>query len=334
MVNARNPAPWRLTSSFCASVAGAFLAVTAPAAALELALPLACEPGRDCWVVRYVDRDPGPGFSDFHCGVLGADGHDGTDFALADPRRMAAGVQVLASAPGVVRGIRDRVPDQPPEGRLTHDFGAMNCGNGVLLAHDGGWETQYCHLRRGSVEVAVGDTVTAGQVLGLVGMSGEANFPHVHLSVRHDGTTVDPYTGAALPAACGLPGSTLWRTAPSYEEIPIAVIGLTDHVPERDAIVAGTAATPLERASGALVGYLLAYGLRAGDHIALKIHGPDGGLVSNATFELDQDAPRATRAAGRRAPAGGWTPGGYRVEVEVRRGTRAFSRAAEFVIAQ
>ena len=73
---------------------------------------------------------------------------------------MAAGVQVLASAPGVVRGIRDGMPDQPPEGRLTHDFGAMNCGNGVLLAHDGGWETQYCHLRRGSVEVAVGDTVT------------------------------------------------------------------------------------------------------------------------------------------------------------------------------
>ncbi|MFL5332890.1 MAG: M23 family metallopeptidase, partial [Geminicoccaceae bacterium] len=232
--------------------------------------------------MRYVDRDPGPGFSDFRCGVLGSDGHDGTDFALSDPQRMAAGVPVLASAAGVVRGVRDGVPDQPADGRLTHNFGAMNCGNGVLLTHDGGWETQYCHLRRGSVRAVVGEQVTAGQPLGLVGMSGEANFPHVHLSVRHDGATVDPYTGAAIPAACGVPGPALWKVTPGYAEMPIAVVGLTDHVPERDAIVAGTAAARLERASGALVGYFLAYGLRAGDHVELKVFAPDGGLVSDA----------------------------------------------------
>ena len=249
MVNARTCLAWGLTSAPGASLA-ALLVVTAPAAALELGLPLACEPGRDCWVVRYVDRDSGPGFSDFRCGVLGSDGHDGTDFAISDPQRMAAGVEVLASAAGVVSGVRDGVPDQPPDGRLSHDFGKMNCGNGVLLAHDDGWETQYCHLRQGSVRVAVGDPVAAGQALGLVGMSGEANFPHVHLSVRHDGKTVDPYTGAALPAACGLAGSALWQATPGYEEIPIAVIGLTDHVPERDAIVAGTATAPLERSLG------------------------------------------------------------------------------------
>ncbi|MFL5333133.1 MAG: M23 family metallopeptidase, partial [Geminicoccaceae bacterium] len=200
--------------------------------------------------------------------------------------------------------------------------------------HDGGWETQYCHLRRGSVRAVVGEQVTAGQPLGLVGMSGEANFPHVHLSVRHDGATVDPYTGAAMPAACGVPGPALWKVAPGYDEMPIAVVGLTDHVPERDAIVAGTAAARLERASGALVGYFLAYGLRAGDHIELKIFAPDGGLVSDTAFELDEDAPRATRASGRRAPAGGWTPGDYRVAVEVRRGDRAVSHTAEFTLAQ
>ena len=62
-----------------------------------------------------------------------------------------------------------------------------NCGNGVVIRHADGWETQYCHLRRGSVQVAEGDRVEAGEPLGLVGMSGEANFPHVHLSVRRDG---------------------------------------------------------------------------------------------------------------------------------------------------
>ena len=327
MVNVRDSLAWWLTCGLIASVA-------APAAALELGLPLACEPGRDCWVVRYVDHDPGPGFTDFHCGALGSDGHEGTDFAIADPQRMAAGVAVLASAAGVVRGVRDGVPDQPPEGRLSHDFGQQNCGNGVLLAHEGGWETQYCHLRQGSVRVAVGEQVAAGQALGLVGMSGEANFPHVHLAVRRDDQTVDPYTGSALPAACDLAGSALWGVTPAYQASPVAVVGLTDHVPERDAIVAGTAAASLQRGSAALVGYFLAYGLRKSDHVRITIYGPGGGVVSEAAFELDQDAPRATRAAGRRAPPEGWVPGDYRVVVEVRRETRTATRSAEFTIAQ
>ena len=68
--------------------------------------------------------------------------------------------------------------------------------------------------------------------------------------------------------------------------------------------------------------------------MAIAIHGPGGGVVSEAAFELDQDAPRATRAAGRRAPPEGWAPGGYRVVVEVRREARIFTRSAEFTIAQ
>ncbi len=184
------------------AIAASLLWLTAvPLAALELGLPLACMPGTDCWLVRLVDHDPGPGFADHRCGTLGSDGHDGTDFAIADPQRMAAGVPVLAAAAGVVQGVRDGMPDQPPQGRLVHDFADRNCGNGVLLRHVDGWETQYCHLRQGSVRVAAGDRVEAGQPLGLVGMSGEANFPHVHLSVRREGVGIDPFTGAPAPTA-------------------------------------------------------------------------------------------------------------------------------------
>ncbi|MGE3294341.1 MAG: M23 family metallopeptidase [Geminicoccaceae bacterium] len=306
---------------------------------MELDLPLACTPAADCWVTRLVDHDPGPGFTDYRCGTLGSDGHEGTDFAIADPHRMAEGVPVTASAPGVVAGVRDGMPDQPPEGRLAYEFGDRNCGNGVLLRHADGWETQYCHLRQGSVQVVRGDTVAAGQPLGLVGMSGEANFPHVHLSVRRDGKNIDPFTGGSSGEACGAAASTLWapelRSRLAYEEVPIAVVGLSDHLPDRDAIVAGRAgADRLSGASPALVGYVLAYGLRKGDRLELVVEGPEGRQVSSAGFDLDEDAPQATRAAGRRRPSEGWPPGIYRVEARIGRGDRSFARSASFTVAQ
>lgn len=339
MVNGRARREWALHRCLPATLAGALGLLGHAAIAFELGLPLACTPGADCWVVRLVDHDPGPGFADYRCGVLGSDDHDGTDIAIADPRRMAQGVAVTASAPGVVAGVRDGMPDQPPEGRIAYGFGDRNCGNGVLLRHADGWETQYCHLRQGSVLVARGDTVEAGQPLGLVGMSGEANFPHVHLSVRHEGDGLDPFTGRASIDACGGATSPLWSPAllspPTYDEVPIAVVGLSDHLPDRDAIVAGRAdGEALSGLSPALVGYVLAYGLRKGDRLEIDIDGPDGRQVSSAGFDLDEDAPRATRAAGRRRPSEGWPVGTYRVEVRVARGDRSFTRAVDVEVAQ
>ena len=90
----------------------------------------------------------------------------------------------------------------------------------------------------------------------------------------------------------------------------------------------------LASSSPALVGYALAYGLRPGDRLEIAIHGPDGAEVSTAGFDLDQEAPRATRAAGKRAPPQGWLPGTYRVEARVLRGERSFARTAEFLVAQ
>lgn len=309
----------------------------AAASAVELGLPIACVPGEDCWIVRYADQDPGPAFADHRCGRLGSDAHDGTDFALGDPTRMRAGVDVLAAAAGTVRAVRDGMPDQPPDGRLQQAFGGMNCGNGVAIAHEGGWETQYCHLREGSVAVRPGDAVAAGDRLGLVGMSGEANFPHVHLTLRKDGQALDPFTGGPVGAGCGQAGTALWRPEVAarldYEPVPIAVVGLTDRVPEHREILAGTATAPsLTAASPALVGYILTYGVAPGDQVGIRILGPDGSEVSRAEFPVEQPAPRASRSAGRKAPPGGWPAGTYAVEGYVRRGEARFARTARFEV--
>lgn len=305
-----------------------------PAAALELGLPLACTPAEDCWLVRYVDRDPGPGFADYQCGRLGADGHNGTDFALAGPPAMRAGITVLAAAGGVVRSVRDGVPDQPEDGTIAYATGERPCGNGVLLDHGDGWQTQYCHLRQGSVAVRPGGVVTRGQPLGLVGMSGEANFPHLHLTVRRGADVIDPFTGTPATSACGSIEGSLWQLGPrrrlAYVAVPIAVVGLTDHLPEHAEIVGGRAdLAALTPDSGALVAYSLAYGITQGDLIELAIVGPDGSDVHRAAFTAEQDAPRATRSAGRHRPEGGWAPGRYRVEMTVRRGGQVWRGSGE-----
>jgi hypothetical protein len=327
--------PWTTRAFLAASAVLACLG-TGGAAALELGLPLACTPGEDCWVVRLSDHDGGPGFADYRCGVLGSDGHDGTDFALADPARMQAGVSVMASAAGTVRAVRDGMPDQPPDGRLAHDFGKMNCGNGVLLQHEGGWETQYCHFKEGSVRVRPGQTVAAGEALGLVGMSGEANFPHVHLAVRQDGRSVDPFTGAPPAAACGEGGAPLWRESLratlGYVAVPIAVVGLASRVPEHREIVSGDAAAARPGRDTPLVGYVLAYGLKPGDKVGIRIAGPDGAVVSETGFRIEEPSPRASRSAGRKAPPGGWPAGTYDVEAGVERGDERWSERRTFAL--
>ena len=54
-------------------------------------------------------------------------------------------------------------------------------GNYVCINHNNGYYTCYCHMQRQAV--SVGQTVTRGQVIGYVGMSGWATGPHVHFEV-------------------------------------------------------------------------------------------------------------------------------------------------------
>jgi murein DD-endopeptidase MepM/ murein hydrolase activator NlpD len=54
-------------------------------------------------------------------------------------------------------------------------------------------ESLYAHMIAGSPTVAVGQTVTVGQILGLVGSTGASTGAHLHLGISLDGAFVDPY---------------------------------------------------------------------------------------------------------------------------------------------
>jgi len=66
---------------------------------------------------------------------------------------------------------------------------ATIAGNAVCLDIGGGHYAWYAHLENGSVRVKPGEHVSPGQVLGLIGNSGNSDAPHLHFQVT-DGPTV------------------------------------------------------------------------------------------------------------------------------------------------
>ena len=221
-----------------AALALAFFCAAAPLAAQPLLqLPLDCDIGRSCFVQNYVDADPGPGASDFRCGTRSYNDHDGTDIRVRTLAQQQAGVAVLAAAAGRVAGRRDGMADISVREGGREAIAGRECGNGVTLDHGDGWQTQYCHMARGSVTVKVGDTVAAGQRLGSVGISGMTEYPHLHFTVRQGAQTVDPFAFGAPAGACGA-GQSLW--AP---EVAVALA-----YQERSVLNTGFAAAPVSMA--------------------------------------------------------------------------------------
>ena len=114
---------------------------------LELEFPLECKLGETCFIEDYVDLDPTKEQIDYRCGIKSRNGHKGVDFGLISQQQMFAGVDVLAAASGKVIALRDGMNDVIFDSQNLETIELKECGNGVLLDRDGGWETMYCHLR-------------------------------------------------------------------------------------------------------------------------------------------------------------------------------------------
>jgi murein DD-endopeptidase MepM/ murein hydrolase activator NlpD len=96
----------------------------------------------------------------------------------------AYGAEILAVADGVVTqtkdGIPQNIPNKPPVIPITLETIG---GNHVITEIGNGLYAFYAHLQPGSLRVKVGDEVKRGQVLGLLGNSGNSSEPHLHFHI-------------------------------------------------------------------------------------------------------------------------------------------------------
>lgn len=289
----------------------------AGAGAFEIGLPVDCTLGQDCFVQQYADVDPGPGFEDYMCGEQSYNGHKGIDIRLKTTTDAARGVNVMAVADGTVTGLRNSVPDALVTSEA--DKAAVKgreCGNGVVLRHADGWETQYCHMRFGSVKVEKGQTVRAGDTLGQVGYSGDAAFAHVHLDVRKDGRTVDPFRGLdGGKGGCGAGPAPLWSRPAldvlAYKPGQVLDVGIAGHAVRLDDLEAGTAQARVPTTSSrALVAWGWAINLEKGDRLVAVLRGPNG-LVARTSVVLDRRKAQYFVSAGEQRSSAHWPPGRY-----------------------
>lgn len=299
-----------------------------------LAVPLNCTLGEDCYIQNYVDADPSVGAADFTCGILSYDGHTGTDFALPTVIDMWNGVNVLAAAFGTVIALRDGLEDYSQGIQGAPDVMGKECGNGVVIAHGDGWVTQYCHMMNGSIQVQKGQHVPSAAVLGKVGLSGQTQFPHVHLAVRHNDKIIDPFNPEGV-TSCGLEAisnETLWEGDMVYFPGGLLSIGVSTEMPDYDTVKAGTAShSTFSTSDPALVVFGFAYGGLKDDILRLSIAGPEGEII-DYDFTLDKPQAQLFRAAGKRSP-GVWKLGGYRATAQlIRKSTIIDQRKFDFAI--
>lgn len=124
-----------------------------------------------------------------------------------DPRAYVMfGDRVLAPCDGAVVRAADGAPDMPP----PRPDRAHMAGNYVML-DCGGIHVLLGHLQRGSVAMRPGQTVRVGEVLGLVGNSGNTGEPHLHIHAQRPGSNAEPMSGVPLPIR--LAGRYLVRNA-------------------------------------------------------------------------------------------------------------------------
>jgi hypothetical protein len=289
----------------------------ASAEPFKLAFPVECRPGQTCFIQQYVDMGEGDTVKDPFCRYASYQGHNGTDIRLLRLPDLNRKISVIAAQDGVVAGVRNSMKDRLVTDEASRKaIAGRECGNGVLLEHKEGWTTQYCHMARGSIKVRQGQTVSKGQELGFIGLSGLTEFPHLEFVVRKGGGIVDPFSGKAKESGCrNAPvraDQSLWSPE-LFSQLPqqgtqILDIGLAGQAVERSALLQGH--YPLLPFAGdqAIVVWGWMINVQKDDQLFMHLEGPDGVHLSQimTTFPSNKATFVAYGGKKRNILAGVW----------------------------
>ena len=158
------------------------------------------------FIGAYVDQNTATtAIQDYDCGTNTYDGHHGTDIAIwpySLYKMDNSQIEVIAAAAGTII--------QKADGNFDRNCGSNTLtANSIIIQHADGTYALYWHMKNGSVTTkAVGQTVVAGEKLGVVGSSGSSSGPHLHFEIWTGSTNTtykDPFSGA-----CNLLNVTSW----------------------------------------------------------------------------------------------------------------------------
>jgi murein DD-endopeptidase MepM/ murein hydrolase activator NlpD len=149
------------------------------------------------------------------------------------------GAEALAVADARVADFHDGIPENLPdsaERAVKVTLGTVS-GNYVVLDLGGGRFAPYAHLQPGSIRVGKGDRVRRGQVLGLVGNSGNSTEPDLHFQISDSPSIL---TGEGLPYTLN---AFIREGKPVHDELPRGgwVIDFSDHDGRLAAVPQGSA---------------------------------------------------------------------------------------------
>ena len=182
--------------------------------------PVAGTLGRDFFIPYFVDLDRSPiSERDFLCRDYTFDGHTGHDPYIRSFREQDIGVPVFAPLDGTVLSVHDGEPDR------NTDDNPNAVSNSIVISHVAGYRTEFMHLKRGSITVAQGDTVRAGQQIALIGSSGQSAAPHLHWEVRVNNEPYEPFAGPCRP------GGALFERQPEVSQAAQAIGVAFSHSP-------------------------------------------------------------------------------------------------------
>jgi hypothetical protein len=305
---------WRHRANYSAILLSItlLLLLAQSANAIDLGMPISCNYGKDCFISNYFDHDAAKNsYKDRTCGNMSKDGYKSTDFILKNTQQMKDGVNVVASDEGIVKAVRNNIADLNVELSGEEAVSGHECGNGVVIEHKRGYETQYCHLKKSSINVKLGDKVAKGQKIAEVGLSGFTSFPYLEFTVRMNGTALDPFTGedqvtGKAEIACDNTDIySLWdkKTEKTLIYINSAVlsIGFSAKVPNAEGAREGRYNNATIPDDAKLLSFWIdILGVMKGDKLQMSIISPDGDEIYSNTKSFSADKRHVFQFSGKK----------------------------------
>lgn len=233
---------------------------------------------KDCnfyYLSAGVDHNATAGaIKDYHCGTTTYDGHGGNDFSTWPYNFYKMDnnlVEVIAAAAGTILYKSDGHFDR-------YCAANSDTANYIVIRHADGSQANYFHMKKNSLtSKTVGQTVAAGEYLGVVGSSGNASGPHLHFEVwtgTTSATRIDPFSGT-----CNLlNANSWWASQKPYNETAVVKVSVNT----TDAVFPAcpTSETPNESNSftipfqgvGLAAGYAKFYAFITYDTIGLQVN--------------------------------------------------------------